>query len=111
MDYTNALPDASSLVRLLLKVMNPRRLTGDTRSRTMLPMDQYDIDSVTGFFPPQALPRLTGPYEAWESALDEATEKLSLGEDTRAQAKAKRADGDSWRVHIRSVSTPFGPQQ
>ncbi|KAI0032816.1 Indoleamine 2,3-dioxygenase [Vararia minispora EC-137] len=83
--------------------MNPRRLTGDARPRAMLPMDQYDIDPTTGFFPPRPLPRLTGRFGVWECALDEAVEKLSLGEDTRAEAKAKRMSGETWRAQIRSM--------
>ena len=67
-------------------------------------MEAYDIDAATGFFPPQPLPRLTGPYEIWENKLDEACRTLSLGEDTRASAKAKRADGQAWRATIQAVS-------
>jgi indoleamine 2,3-dioxygenase len=70
----------------------------------MLSMLEYDIDEQTGFFPQQPLARLTGEYEIWEDALDNAVKCLSLGDDTRAAAKAKRADGESWRNGIRAVS-------
>ncbi|KAI0317462.1 Indoleamine 2,3-dioxygenase [Amylostereum chailletii] len=85
--------------------MNPRRLLPglDLGHRGMRSMEDYDIDAATGFFPPEPLPRLDGQFEIWENALDEAVKKLSLGEDTREAAKAKRADGESWRATIRSM--------
>ncbi|KAJ7172059.1 Indoleamine 2,3-dioxygenase [Mycena filopes] len=65
------------------------------------PID-YDVDVHTGFFPRQPLPRLTGPYAVWELALEEAGEKLSLGEDDSEDAIAKRGTGELWRSQVLS---------
>jgi len=67
-------------------------------------MENYDVDYTNGFFPPEPLPRLGGQLELWEDALDDAEGNLSLGEDTRANAKAKRPYGENWRERVRNVS-------
>jgi indoleamine 2,3-dioxygenase len=67
-------------------------------------MERYQVDYATGFFPQEPLSRLTGQFELWEDALDDAEGKLSLGEDTRASSKAKRPYGETWRARVRSVS-------
>jgi indoleamine 2,3-dioxygenase len=67
------------------------------------PVD-FDIDVNTGFFPRQPLTRLPSAYAAWEVALSEAAEQLSLGEDDSDEAIAKRASGELWRSRVRSVS-------
>jgi len=67
-------------------------------------MENYDVDYVNGFFPSEPPPRLSGQFELWEDALDDAEENLSLGEDTRASAKAKRPYGEIWRERVRNVS-------
>ncbi|KAA1469387.1 Indoleamine 2,3-dioxygenase [Dentipellis sp. KUC8613] len=72
------------------------------KPRKMLDMEEYDIDGATGFFPSQSLPRLTGQFEFWERALDDAKRDLSLGDDDRDEARAKRANGEIWRAGIRS---------
>jgi Indoleamine 2,3-dioxygenase len=66
-------------------------------------LEDYDVDYATGFFPQEPLPRLTGPFEQWEAALDDAEGKLSLGEDTRECAKAKKPYGETWRERVRKV--------
>jgi indoleamine 2,3-dioxygenase len=68
-------------------------------------LQNYDVDSAIGFFPPEPLPRLSGQFELWEHALDDAEGNISLGEDTRECAKAKRPYGVSWRERVRTVST------
>ncbi len=67
-------------------------------------LEHYDIDYSTGFFPPEPLPRLSDQFELWERALEDAQGNISLGEDTRECAKAKRPYGESWRERVRSVS-------
>jgi hypothetical protein len=67
-------------------------------------LQNYDVDSAIGFFPPESLPRLSGRFELWEHALDDAEGNISLGEDTRECAKAKRPYGESWRQRVRTVS-------
>ena len=68
-------------------------------------LENYGVDYATGFFPPEPLPRLSGQFELWERALDDAEGNISLGEDMRASAKAKRPYGESWRERVRMVST------
>ncbi|KAN0128532.1 Indoleamine 2,3-dioxygenase [Lactarius tabidus] len=65
-------------------------------------LQNYDVDSAIGFFPPEPLPRLSGQFELWEHALDDAEGNISLGEDTRECAKAKRPYGVSWRERVRT---------
>ncbi|KAI0256544.1 Indoleamine 2,3-dioxygenase [Lactifluus subvellereus] len=65
-------------------------------------LEDYNVDYATGFFPPEPLPRLTGQFEIWEDALDDAEGKLSLGDDTRESAKVKRPYGDAWRERVRN---------
>jgi hypothetical protein len=67
-------------------------------------LEQYQVDYATGFFPQEPLPKLNGQFGLWEDALDDAEGKLSLGEDTRASAKAQRPYGETWRERVRSVS-------
>lgn len=67
-------------------------------------LEHYQVDYATGFFPTEPPPRLTGQFEVWEDALDDAEGKISLGDDTRADAKAKRAYGEIWRERVRDVS-------
>src|SRR6266702_745827 len=67
-------------------------------------LENYDVDYATGFFPPEPLPRLSGQFELWERALDDAEGNISLGEDTRESAKAKRPYVESWRERVRTVS-------
>ncbi|KAI0295476.1 Indoleamine 2,3-dioxygenase [Russula brevipes] len=66
-------------------------------------MEHYEVDYATGFFPQEPLARLTGQFELWEDALDDAEGNLSLGEDTRASAKAKRPYGETWRARVRTI--------
>jgi hypothetical protein len=75
-------------------------------------LENYQVDYATGFFPQEPPPRLSGQFKLWEDALDDAEGKLSLGDDTRASAKAKRPYGEAWRERIRNVrmvtDTPNG---
>ncbi|KAI0282124.1 Indoleamine 2,3-dioxygenase [Russula aff. rugulosa BPL654] len=65
-------------------------------------LENYGVDYATGFFPQEPPPRLSGQFKLWEDALDDAEGKLSLGEDTRACAKAKRPYGETWRERVRN---------
>ena len=66
-------------------------------------LENYQVDYATGFFPQEPLSRLGGQFQLWEDALDDAEGKLSLGDDTRASAKAKRPYGEAWRERVRNV--------
>lgn len=76
-------------------------------------MENYQVDYATGFFPQEPPPRLSGQFKLWEDALDDAEGKLSLGDDTRASAKAQRPYGETWRERVRNVrmvtDTLLGP--
>lgn len=105
MNYSNILPNSSELSSLMQPLRNSlRQLSGQPTRDRVLPLREYDIDPVLGFFPPTALSRLGGEHVMWEAALDDAKGKVSLGEDTRAEAKAKRAYSELWRARVRAVS-------
>ncbi|THH19468.1 hypothetical protein EW146_g1697 [Bondarzewia mesenterica] len=101
---TYALPDIGSLFRLLMQLLLAT-IFGRTmnKSKSMPSLEEYDIDSATGFFPPQSLAPLTGAFELWERALEEAKKTLSLGSDKREDAMEKRTDGEAWRESVRSL--------
>ncbi|VDB82702.1 unnamed protein product [Peniophora sp. CBMAI 1063] len=103
--HSNILPKSSELSSLMQPLKNTlRQLSGHPTRDRVLPLREYDIDHVLGFFPPVALSRLDGEHAVWETLLDDAKGKVSLGEDTRAESKAKRSYGESWRARVRSVS-------
>lgn len=82
-----------------------RSLRGSlTQDRTLCQVD-FDVDSQTGFFPPQPLPALPEPFARWEQALADAQGALSLGDDESPEALAKRQAGERWRARVKSVST------
>ncbi|KAF8205721.1 Indoleamine 2,3-dioxygenase [Mycena galopus ATCC 62051] len=62
----------------------------------------FDVDANTGFFPRSPLTPLCGAFAVWEAALDEAAEKLSLGEDGSEVAISKRVTGELWRSQVLS---------
>lgn len=78
------------------------REPSETTTTSDFKLKNYDVDYATGFFPPEPLQRLSGQFELWERALDDAEGNISLGEDTRECAKAKRPYGESWREQIRT---------
>ena len=108
MSFITGLPHRSSsyfFIGDLFRVLNsavfglePSEITAGFQLKS------YDVDSAMGFFPPEPLPRLSGQFELWEHALDDAEGSISLGEDTRECAKAKRPYGESWRERVRTVS-------
>lgn len=71
--------------------------------RRRAPVD-FDVDVNTGFFPRSPLPHLSGAFEVWETALRDAGEKLSLGEDDSEAALSMRGTGELWRSQVLSVS-------
>ncbi|KAI9466059.1 Indoleamine 2,3-dioxygenase [Lactarius psammicola] len=73
-----------------------------SETTTGFKLENYDVDYATGFFPPEPLPKLSGQFELWERALDDAEGNISLGEDTRESAKAKRPYGELWRERVRA---------
>ncbi|GJE87124.1 indoleamine 2,3-dioxygenase [Phanerochaete sordida] len=72
-----------------------------TKDRSLCQVD-FDVDPNTGFFPPQPLPRLSGPFDIWERALVDAQEALSLGDDESPDGLYRRPTGERWRAAVRS---------
>lgn len=72
---------------------------------TTLAAHDFDIDTRTGFMPPQPpLIRLSDQWEAWEQALDDAqVRRLQLGRKPGI-TEDERNQSESWRAHIREVS-------
>ncbi|RDB29303.1 Indoleamine 2,3-dioxygenase 1 [Hypsizygus marmoreus] len=71
---------------------------------TTLAAHDFDVDTRTGFMPPQpALSRLPPQWETWESTLDEAISlKLMLG-DTPGLAEGEKTKSESWRNRVRNL--------
>src|ERR1700722_6409557 len=68
----------------------------------------FDIDTRTGFMPPQPpLARLPLEWEPWEAALDQgAGGKLKLANTAPHTASDDNEDAqrsEAWRVHVRAV--------
>lgn len=78
---------------------------------TLIPKAQrFDIDTETGFLPPQApLKRLPDDWEHWESILDVGREsKLQLGV-TANLSKEELETSALWREHVATVSAAGYP--
>lgn len=94
-------PEALRLSKSLLRSFLGPRSTPAENQPTPIEFDVH-INSDTGFFPPQPLARLTGPFEIWESALDEAKENLVLGDNDWDASKTQA--GVEWRARVASWS-------
>ncbi|KAG6836159.1 hypothetical protein H0H93_010750 [Arthromyces matolae] len=71
---------------------------------TTLAAHDFDVDTRTGFMPPQSPPsRLPLTWESWEESLAEAQRlRLQLG-DTPNLSEHERMKSESWRSHVRSL--------
>lgn len=108
MDITNCLPSPPQLLRLAMSLLNasvlgPRCLAAEAH-RSPTEFDVH-INEDTGFFPPRPLARLPAVFRIWETALEEATQSLVLGDNDWDANKTKA--GERWRAKIVSVSTTF----
>jgi len=80
---------------------------------TTLAAHDFDVDTRTGFMPPQApVRRLPEEWEKWEIALDNAIgDALTLGEEVaRMEGETREvemAKSESWRGSVRSVCSCF----
>ena len=72
---------------------------------TTLAAHDFDVDTRTGFMPPQApLARLPSEWEPWETLLDDAiSQKLQLGERVDLE-ESEKLKSETWRKRVRSVS-------
>lgn len=80
-----------------------------TVDTTTLAAHDFDVDTRTGFMPPQPpLTRLPLAWERWEELLDAATTaRLQLGEKPDL-SEAERSRSAEWRARVRQVSDrPF----
>lgn len=77
-----------------------------TVDTTTLAAHDFDVDTRTGFMPPQPpLTRLPPEWEAWEVVLDDAVaSRLQLG-DKRDLSEVDQAISDRWRARVREVSS------
>jgi indoleamine 2,3-dioxygenase len=101
MDITNFLPSPPQVLRLAMSLLNasvlgPRCLAADGH-RSPTEFDVH-INEDTGFFPPRPLSRLPSAFRIWETALEEASQSLVLG-DNDWDADKTRA-GERWRTNI-----------
>ncbi|KAF8623472.1 hypothetical protein AX15_006256 [Amanita polypyramis BW_CC] len=108
MDIISLLPSPplffGQFVRLALSLLKSTVHTNYRRSiQTRPSLVDFDVDLRAGFFPPRPFPRLTGAYDLWEAALDQACQNLSLGSDTRPEALAKHDFGSRWRRDIAAL--------
>ncbi|KAF8150199.1 tryptophan 2,3-dioxygenase [Crassisporium funariophilum] len=71
---------------------------------TTLAAHDFDVDTRTGFMPPQApTRRLPGSWEQWEGILDEAiSQKLQLG-DTPDLSECERNQSQIWRCRVQDL--------
>ncbi|KAF5374507.1 hypothetical protein D9615_009099 [Tricholomella constricta] len=71
---------------------------------TTLAAHDFDVDTRTGFMPPQPpIARLPPAWELWESTLDEAKRlQLKLG-DTPGLPEDELLKSETWRSHVRNL--------
>lgn len=76
-----------------------------TVDTTTLAAHDFDVDTRTGFMPPQPpLVRLPPTWELWEEVLEAATTgRLQLGEKPDL-SEADRTRSAEWRARVREVS-------
>jgi indoleamine 2,3-dioxygenase len=104
MDIVHLLPSFPQFLRFALSLFNS--LVVMFRRKTIcetLTMTAFDISPETGFFPPRPLPKLEEPFDIWETALAEAPEILSLGDDETEAAVERQNEGNAWRERVKSV--------
>ena len=72
---------------------------------TTVAAHDFDVDTRTGFMPPQApLTRLPEQWEHWEATLDDAVaSELQLG-DKRDLSDQDKSRSERWRARVREVS-------
>ena len=94
-----------------LSLPRPDVLTGPPPGvvdTTTLAAHDFDVDTRTGFMPPQApLRRLPVDWEPWEEVLDDAVRrKLQLG-DRLDLDEGEKINSEVWRVRVREVGVFF----
>ncbi|KAJ3752917.1 Indoleamine 2,3-dioxygenase [Lentinula raphanica] len=105
MNFTQLLPSPSDIQCALVSTLSTYLSRRKVSNTIIRPQEDFDIDPITGFLPPEALPRLPAEYQIWEEALSEAPEVLRLSNDMSDAALALREEGETWRMEIRSRPT------
>jgi len=102
MDYLQPLPPNHFLALPRPDHGQPADGTFDTST---LAAHDFDVDTRTGFMPPQPpLVRLPEQWESWEAALDDAfASNLRLAEK-KDLTDADLARSERWRAGVRQVS-------
>lgn len=108
MDVINILPSPPHFFRLFFRLATSllHSTLSTSRRRSLeqrILQTDFDINSDSGFFPPQRLKRLQDAFDIWEDALAEASDKLTLGDDDRDEAIVKRPLGEAWRAAVKGV--------
>lgn len=78
----------------------------DIPDTTTLAAHDYDVDTRTGFMPPEpSLTRLPAQWEPWEATLDDAFSPVRLRHiDTPELDEADRVNSERWRASVQDVS-------
>lgn len=80
-------------------------LAGTPDTSTLAAHD-FDVDTRTGFMPPQPpLTTLPEPWQPWEAALDEAIARRLQLADRPSLSEEDEKSSASWRNSIREVSS------
>ncbi|KAF9246348.1 Indoleamine 2,3-dioxygenase [Melanogaster broomeanus] len=88
-------------LRILQSYQVSRRVSLDAHPT---PADfDVNLQTNTGFFPPEPLPRLQEPFDVWEHALSQAQKVLKLGEDLLNDGSRISSEDELWRERIRSL--------
>ncbi|KAJ8088095.1 hypothetical protein AAF712_013223 [Marasmius tenuissimus] len=100
MDVASAVPSPQHILRKAICLMSSslEAYRGEAVDMTRSQQD-FDIDSTTGFFPSQPIPRLSGSYLKWEEALAYALANISLGGVSPEDA-AQHHQAEEWRLEI-----------
>ena len=102
-DYTNYLPPEH-----FLALPRPEAFLGPPPGivdTTTLAAHDFDVDTRTGFMPPQPpLTRLAEPWQPWEALLADAmSNRMKLG-DSPGVTAADESRSAQWRARVRDVS-------
>ena len=98
------IPKANLLSQSLRFLTFPRPFPRALTDTTTLTTHDFDVDSQTGFMPPQPpLAHLPGEWETWEVTLDSALTKRLKLYDGPTTTDDDRAEAAAWREGVYKV--------
>jgi len=101
---TGWIPKPRLLSQFLRFLALPRPLHPGLTDTTALAAHDFDVDSQTGFMPPQPpLARLPDEWETWEATLDSALTKRLKLYDGPTTTDDDRAEATAWREGVYKV--------